>query len=271
MELLIKAFIMGIVEGLTEFIPVSSTGHLILVGNFINFTGKFATMFEIVIQLGAILAVVYYFRNKIFSSFKALKPGEWGFNLWYKMFIAVLPAGIVGVLTHHYIEEHLFSPFTVSIALIVGAILMIVVEDIFGKRYKIDNMDKVDATGAFLIGVFQVMSLFPGMSRSASTIIGGMVMGLSVKAAAEFSFFLAIPTMLAATGFELLKNITAMSLLEWEALIVGFITSFISALIVVDKFLTYLRRHALKPFAYYRLGVGILMLFLITQKLITIK
>ncbi|MEW9082170.1 undecaprenyl-diphosphate phosphatase [Caldanaerobacter subterraneus] len=268
MELLIKAFIMGIVEGLTEFLPISSTGHLIIVGSFIKFTGKFATMFEIVIQLGAILAVVYYFKDKILSSLKALKPGEWGFNLWYKTFIAFLPAAIIGILTHHYIEEHLFSPFTVAIALIVGAIMMIVIEDIFGKKYKIDNMDKVSTSQAFWIGVAQVMSLFPGMSRSASTIMGGMLVGLSVRAAAEFSFFLAIPTMLAATGFELVKNITSMSLLEWEALAVGFIMSFITALIVVDKFLAYLKRHVLKPFAYYRLLVGVLMLFLIAQKIV---
>ncbi|HHW56387.1 MAG TPA: undecaprenyl-diphosphate phosphatase [Clostridia bacterium] len=268
MELLIKAFIMGIVEGLTEFLPISSTGHLIIVGSFINFTGKFATMFKIVIQLGAILAVVYYFREKIIASFKNFEPGKWGFNLWYKMFIAFIPAAVIGLFTHHYIEEHLFSPFTVAIALIVGAIMMIVIEDVFGKRYKIGNMDKVDTKKAFWIGVAQVMSLFPGMSRSASTIIGGMVVGLSVRAAAEFSFFLAIPTMFAATGFELVKNLNSMSLLEWEALAVGFIMSFISALIVVDKFLSYLKKHPLKPFAYYRLIVGVLMLFLIAQKIV---
>ncbi|MGB9680134.1 MAG: undecaprenyl-diphosphate phosphatase [Thermoanaerobacteraceae bacterium] len=268
MELLFKAFIMGIVEGLTEFLPISSTGHLIIVGDLINFTGNFATMFEIVIQLGAILAVVYYFKNKIFSSLKNLRPGEWGFNLWYKIIIAVIPAAVIGVLTHHYIEKKLFSPFTVAIALIVGGIMMIIVENIFGKRYKINDMDKVNTVKSFWIGVAQVLSLFPGMSRSASTIMGGMVVGLSVKAAAEFSFFLAIPTMIAATGFELIKSITAISLLEWEALAIGFIMSFITALIVIDKFLDYLKRHALKPFAYYRIVFGILMLFLISLQIV---
>lgn len=268
MELLIKAFIMGIVEGLTEFLPISSTGHLIIVGSFINFTGKFATMFEIVIQLGAILAVVYYYKGKIFASLKNLKPGDWGFNLWFKIFIAFIPAAVIGLFTHKYIEEHLFSPFTVAIALIVGAIMMIVIEDTFGKRYKIDNMDKVDTKKSLLIGIAQVMSLFPGMSRSASTIMGGMLAGLSVKAAAEFSFFLAIPTMFAATTLSLLKGFSAMSLLEWQALAVGFITSFLTALFVVDKFLSYLTRHSLKPFAYYRLAVGVLMILLVAEKIV---
>lgn len=262
MVLLVKAFIMGIVEGLTEFLPVSSTGHLIIVGNFINFTGKFATMFEIVIQLGAILAVVYYYRKKILSSIINILPGRWGFNLWFKMFIAFIPSAVIGLLLNKYIEKYLFSSFTVAIALIIGAIMMLIVEDAFGK-YKIDNMDKVGTKKSFLIGVAQVMSLFPGMSRSASTIMGGMMVGLSVKAAAEFSFFLAIPTMFAATGYSLLKGYTAITLIEWEALAVGFIMSFITALLVVDKFLSYLTKHPLKPFAYYRLAAGLLMIVLV--------
>ena len=225
-------------------------------------------MFEIVIQLGAILAVVFYYRKKIFASLKNLKPGSWGFNLWFKIFIAFIPAAVIGLLTHKYIEEHLFSPFTVAIALIAGAIMMIVIEDTFGKRYKIDNMDKVDTKKSLLIGIAQVMSLFPGMSRSASTIMGGMLAGLSVKAAAEFSFFLAIPTMFAATTLSLLKGFSAMSLLEWQALAVGFITSFLTALFVVDKFLSYLTRHSLKPFAYYRLAVGVLMILLVAEKIV---
>lgn len=262
MVLLIKAFIMGIVEGLTEFLPVSSTGHLIIVGIFINFTGKFATMFEIVIQLGAILAVVYYYRKKILNSLINIIPGRWGFNLWFKILIAFIPSAVIGLLLNKYIEKYLFSSFTVALALIVGAIMMLIVENAFG-RYKINDMDKVNTKKSFLIGVAQVMSLFPGMSRSASTIMGGMMVGLSVKAAAEFSFFLAIPTMFAATGYSLLKGFTAMTLNEWEALAVGFVMSFITALLVVDKFLSYLTKHPLKPFAYYRLVAGIIMIALV--------
>lgn len=260
--LLVKAFLMGIVEGLTEFLPISSTGHLIIVGDLINFKGHFQTMFEIVIQLGAILAVIYYYRKKIKESLKNLKPGEWGYNLWYKIILAFIPSAVIGLLLNKYIERYLFSSFTVAIAMIVGALMLLIVEWAFNSP-KINDMDKISAKKSFLIGIAQCLSLFPGMSRSASTIMGGMVVGLTTRTAAEFSFFLAIPTMIAATGFSLLKNIASMTIIEWEALIVGFIMSFIVALIVVDKFLTYLGKHPLRPFAYYRLIVGILMLILL--------
>ncbi len=267
MFLLLQAIIMGIVEGITEFLPISSTGHLILFGHFIGFTGSFANMFEIVIQLGAILAVVFYYKEKILGSLSKLRPGQWGFKLWMKMFIAFLPSAILGLLLNNFIEEHLFSPLTVSIALIIGAVLMIAVEKRF-FRFKYDSMDRIGSKKALLIGVAQCMSLFPGMSRSASTIMGGMMVGLSVKAAAEFSFFLAIPTMVAATGYSLIKGMTAVSAMEWLALAVGFVVSFLVAFVVVGKFLSYLTRHPLKNFAYYRLIVGILMIVLILAKVI---
>ncbi|MCX7710907.1 MAG: undecaprenyl-diphosphate phosphatase [Clostridia bacterium] len=262
MDLILKAILLGIVEGITEFLPISSTGHLILFGHFINFTGKFAVLFEVVIQLGAILAIVFYYRQRIFESFKNLKPGQWGFKLWVWMLIAFLPSGMMAFLLKDYIEKYLFSPMTVSIALVVGAVMMIVVEKNF-TAHKHDNMLKIGGKKSLLIGLAQCMSLFPGMSRSASTIIGGMMVGLSVKAAAEFSFFLAIPTMFAATGYSLLKGFSSMTQLEWIALVVGFIVSFIVAFIVVGKFLEFLSKHSLKAFAYYRLVVGIAMFSLI--------
>ncbi|MDE4542024.1 MULTISPECIES: undecaprenyl-diphosphate phosphatase [unclassified Thermoanaerobacterium] len=267
MILLIKAFILGIVEGLTEFLPVSSTGHLIIVGDLLNFKGAYATMFEVVIQLGAILAIVYYYREKIWNSLKNLAPNKWGFRLWLKIVIAFIPSAILGLLLNDFIDKHLFSPFTVSIALVIGAIMMIIVENAF-SNYKIDDMDKVTPKKSFWIGVAQCMSLFPGMSRSASTIMGGMMAGLSVKAAAEFSFFLAIPTMFGATVVSLHKGIATMTSIEWEALAVGFIMSFIVALIVVDKFLSYLKSHPLRPFAYYRLIVGIIMIGLVLTNIV---
>lgn len=268
MLLLFKALIMGIVEGITEFLPVSSTGHLIIVGDIIGFNdGGFSTMFEIVIQLGAILAVIYYYRKKIIASLKHIAPGDWGFALWFKIIIAFIPAAVIGLLVNDFVEKHLFSPFTVAIALIVGAVLMLLVERVFWN-YKIDDMDRVNGRQALLIGAVQCLSLFPGMSRSASTIMGGMIAGLSVKAAAEFSFFLAMPTMIAATGYSFLKGFSAMSGLEWAALTVGFIVSFVVALLVVDRFLTYLGKHPLKSFAYYRLMVGILMLILIAAGIV---
>ncbi|HHW03848.1 MAG TPA: undecaprenyl-diphosphate phosphatase [Thermoanaerobacterales bacterium] len=264
MSIFIKAFIMGIVEGLTEFLPISSTGHLIIVGDLIGFKGSsFTVMFEIVIQLGAILAVVFYYRKKIFDSLLNIMPGRWGFNLWFKMLIAFIPAAVLGVLFNDYIEAHLFSSFTVAIALILGGLLMILVENVFG-RYGMDDMDKTSLGQSFAIGVAQCLSLFPGMSRSASTIMGGLAAGLSARAAAEFSFFLAIPTMLGATVFSLHKGISSMTPVEWQALGIGFVMSFIVALFAVDKFLSYLGKHSLKSFAYYRIVVGIIMIVLIT-------
>lgn len=267
MDLILKAIILGIVEGITEFIPISSTGHLILFGHFLGFTGTYAVMYEIVIQLGAILAVVFYFRDRIFKSLKNLKPGKWGFKLWLLMFIAFLPSALLGFLFDGSISKYLFSPLTVSFALIVGAVLLIVVEKIH-KTTRNDDIVEIGAKRSFLIGLAQCMSLFPGMSRSASTIIGGMMVGFSVKAAAEFSFFLAIPTMFAATGYSLFKGMTDMTSIEWIALIVGFVVSFITALIVVDKFISFLGKHSLKPFAYYRLIVGFVMLLLIATQIV---
>lgn len=267
MTLIIKSILMGIVEGITEFLPISSTGHLIIVGHLIKFTGSFANMFEIVIQLGAILAVIFYYRTKIFNSLKSLKPGEWGFKLWFKVLFAFIPSAVLGLLLNKYIEKYLFSSLTVAIALIIGAILMIIVESAYRKpRYS--SAEKIGVKKSLLIGLAQCASLFPGMSRSASTIMGGLMVGLSVKAAAEFSFFLAMPTMIAATGYSLLKGFTAVSSLEWAALAIGFVVSFIVALMVVDKFLSFLEKNSLKVFAIYRLIVGILMVALVLKGIV---
>ncbi|HHX23518.1 MAG TPA: undecaprenyl-diphosphate phosphatase [Thermoanaerobacterales bacterium] len=264
MSLLIKALIMGIVEGLTEFLPVSSTGHMIIVGDFIDFKGEnFHTMFEIVIQLGAILAVIFYYRNKIVYSLRHLKPGDKGFELWFKIFVAFLPSAVIGLLFNDIIEEYLFSSFTVAIALIVGGFLMIFAENIF-SRWGLNDMDKTDVKQAFTIGIGQCFALIPGMSRSASTIMGGMAAGLSTKAAAEFSFFLAIPTMIAASTYSLIKGFSGMSTIQWQALGIGFVVSFIVALLAVDVFLSFLKKNSLKSFAYYRIVVGIIMIILIT-------
>ncbi len=268
MSLFIKAIIMGIIEGLTEFLPVSSTGHLIIVGDLIGFEGsRFHIMFEIVIQLGAILAVVYYYRDKIIDSIKHIFPSQWGFDLWLKIFIAFLPSALLGIIFNDYIEKYLFSPFTVAIALVVGGFLMIIAENKFG-RSGLDDMGKVNLNQSVIIGIGQCLALFPGMSRSASTIMGGMAAGLSVRAAAEFSFFLAIPTMFGATIYSLAKGISNMSTLEWQALGIGFVISFVVALLAVDRFLTFLKNHSLKSFAYYRIVVGFVMITLVAAKLV---
>jgi len=263
MSLPIKAFIMGIVEGLTEFLPISSTGHMIIVGEFIDFKGGvFFTTFEVVIQLGAILAVVYYYRHKIASSLKHLRPGEGGFELWSKILISFLPAAAIAFILHDFIYERLFSSLTVALALVIGGIMMILAENNSGKG-RVAQMEKATYKQAFLIGVYQCMALIPGMSRSASTIMGGMISGLSVKAAAEFSFFLAMPTMVAASSYSLLKGFSGLTSQQWQAIGIGFVVSFVVALLAVDKFLSYLQRHALKSFAYYRIIVGFVLLLMV--------
>lgn len=270
MSLYVKSFIMGIIEGLTEFLPVSSTGHMIIAGDIIDFKGRtFHSMFEVVIQLGAILAVVYYYRTKIINSLKSLRPGERGFEFWLKIVIAFIPAAVVGALVHDYIEEYFFSSFTVAIALIVGGILMILSENIFG-RSGLRDMEKTDKRQALTIGISQCLALIPGMSRSASTIMGGMVAGLSVKAAAEFSFFLAIPTMFGATFYSILKGFESITSVEWKAIGIGFVVSFFVAMLAIDRFLNYLKNNSLKTFAYYRIVLGILMLVLIHSGIVSV-
>lgn len=267
MDLVIKAIILGIVEGVTEFLPISSTGHLIIFGHFLNFSGAFAVTFEIVIQLGAILAVLFFYWNRIMDSLKNLKPGKWGFQLWLWILIAFLPSAVLGIVTNDFVEKFLFSPLTVSIAMIFGAVLILIVERVF-RTAKIQDIQKIGGKRSFYIGLAQCLSLFPGMSRSASTIMGGLIAGLSVKAAAEFSFFLAIPTMFAATGYSLVKGVAAMSTTQWLALAIGFVVSFMVAFLVVGKFLSFLGKYSLKPFAYYRLIIGIVMVFIVVTGLI---
>lgn len=260
--LVFKAIILGVVEGITEFLPISSTGHMIIVGRFINFSGDFAKLFEIVIQLGAILAVVFLYRGKISDSFKKLKPGEEGFKLWTSLLLAFIPAGIVGLLFHKIIEEHLMNHLTVSLALVVGGLWMIYAEEKYRKNDIIGDISQVGYKTAFVIGCFQCLSLlWPGFSRSAATIIGGWIMGLSSVAAAEFSFFLAIPTMIIATAFSLLNSHLVLTVPEAAALIIGFVVAFIVAFVVVAKFIEFLQTKSMKSFAVYRIIIGVLILF----------
>ncbi|MFA7658406.1 MAG: undecaprenyl-diphosphate phosphatase [Candidatus Gastranaerophilaceae bacterium] len=267
--LIAKSIILGIVEGITEFLPISSTGHMIIVGRFINFSGDFAKLFEIVIQLGAILAVVFLFREKILNSFKKLKPGEEGFKLWTGLMLAFIPVGIVGLLFHEFIEEHLMNPITVAGALFFGGLWMIFAENKYRNNAKIFEIEQVGYKAAFIIGCFQCLSiLWPGFSRSAATIIGGWIMGLSSVAAAEFSFFLSIPTMIIATAFALLKENAALTVPEIGALIAGFVVSFLVAFVVVAKFIEFLKTKPMRGFAIYRIIVSILILVFAFFKII---
>lgn len=267
--LIVKSIILGVVEGITEFLPISSTGHMIIVGKFINFSGDFAKLFEIVIQLGAILAIVFLFRDKILNSFKSLRPGGEGFKLWSSLILAFIPAGVVGLLFHKKIEEHLMIPVVVAAALLVGGIWMVYAENKYRKNDTITDIDNVGYKRAFIIGCFQCLSiLWPGFSRSAATIIGGWIVGLSSVAAAEFSFFLAIPTMIVATVFSLLKEGAALTMPELVALAIGFVVSFFVALVVVEKFLEFLKTKPMKGFAIYRIILGLIILIFVYFKIL---
>lgn len=263
---------MGIVEGLTEFIPVSSTGHLILTGSIINFQGEFPKMFEVVIQLGAILAVVVLYWEKIRSSvidfFTYIstkgKEGEVGFRFGINIIVGSIPAMIIGLILHDKIKS-LFTATAVIIGFIVGGILLIVIENKFRKnKHAIRDIDKITPIDSFKIGCFQCLAMWPGMSRSASTIMGGWISGLSTPIAAEFSFFLAIPAMVGSSGLDLIKyDYSTMNMTYAISLIIGFVVAFIVALIVMRKFINYLKKRPMRVFAVYRIGAGIIFAILI--------
>lgn len=278
------AVILGIVEGLTEFLPVSSTGHLILVGHALGFTGDVAANAEISIQLGAILAVIVFEREKlgrllsgawqelagVQAYFQAGRYPTWSArlsasmqahpSLWFLLGlgIAFLPAAVVGLLAHGWIKSYLFTPQTVAATSILGGIIILIVEAT--KRTGLTlSLDQVSPRNAFWIGVAQCVSLIPGMSRSGSTIIGGLLAGLDRKVATEYSFFLALPTIIAATVYETWKAKATFTEQDFLALGIGMIVSFLVAWAVIAAFLTYVQRHTLRIFAYYRIALGIVV------------
>lgn len=256
---ILKAAIMGVVEGITEFLPISSTGHLILAGDIFGFTGDKAKTFEVFIQLGAILAVVWMYRERVLMSvrdFGTKKTNRFLLNL----LIAFLPAAFVGFLTHSFIKHHLFNPITVAFALIAGGVVMLVIERAV-KKPAVMDIDEVSPKLALGIGFAQTLSLFPGVSRAGATIMGAMCFGLERKTATEFSFFLAIPTMFAATSYDLLKNLHNLTMNDVPIFIVGFVVSFFSALVVIKAFLGFVTRHTFDSFAIYRIIFGAVVLF----------
>ncbi len=242
------AIIMGIVEGLTEFIPVSSTGHLILTGDLLNFVGPKAETFEIVIQLGAILAAVVYYWRRFLSLFKFQMDK---FNFVH-VILAMIPASVLGLLFHDKIKS-LFNVEMVFYALIAGAILMIVA-DKFGKRIRVTatNLDQLSYRQAIQIGLFQCLSLWPGFSRSGSTIAGGVLSGTDHKTAADFTFIVAVPMMLAASIFDLKDIAGTLSSSDIQMYVIGFVVSFAVALLAIVTFIKLLQKLKLAPFAYYR-------------------
>jgi undecaprenyl-diphosphatase len=263
----IKAVFLGIVEGITEFLPVSSTGHLIIVDNFIKLSTntRFVAAFEVVIQLGAILAIVVLFWKTLWPWATPAAERKRTWQLWLRVIVGIIPAFILGFALDNFITEKLFNPTVVAIALIFYGLVLIVVERIFRKNVREHSTDvhTIPLWTAFAIGLFQTLALIPGTSRSAATIIGGMVMGLSRAAAAEFSFFLAVPVMFGASGLTLMKQGLHFSAGEWLIMLVGFVVAFLVALVVVRAFMNYLRKRDFIPFGYYRIVLGIAVIVLL--------
>ena len=259
-----QALIQGIVQGITEFLPVSSTGHMILVNEtFLKMDKAFSEMFEVVIQLGSILSVLVHFRRRIFSralfTFDFRSP-EW--RLWFKVLPAVVPALIVGGIFGGVIQEHLYNPVTVATALLLGGIALIFIESpkLAPKTPRCCDLENLSYAKAVGIGFVQCIAMIPGVSRSAATIVGGMGFGCSRALAAEFSFFLAIPTMAAASGYSLLKHGTSLDRVQWIALGIGFATAFLVAWGVIAFFMSFIRKHDFRAFGYYRIALGIAVL-----------
>jgi undecaprenyl-diphosphatase len=287
------AAILGLVEGLTEFLPVSSTGHLIIVGHFMGFTGAVADTAEVAIQLGSILAIMVYERHKIASLFSQAaeeliallnllkstpRHGVWegtssaGIlrrsidqhrSLWFLigLVIAFLPAALVGFVAHDWIEHHLFTPQTVAVALIVGGAIILWVEAAH-KRVHVTMLEQVSVRTALTVGLAQCCALFPGVSLSVATIIGGLLAGMDRRVATEYSFFLALPTMIVATAYKMLKSFSIFTHQDLVALMVGLIVSFFVAWAVIAAFLAFVKQHTLSSFAYYRIALGIIVLMM---------
>lgn len=260
--LALQAVLLGIVEGLTEFLPVSSTGHLILVGDLLGFDGPASSVFEVVIQLGAILAVVVGFFPRLARVLFTLHEDPASRRFALAVVLAFLPAAIVGVFAHDFIKAVLFSPWVVSVALIVGGIVLLWVEPHVGKP-KTFEVEEFSPTLALKIGFFQVLSMIPGVSRAGATIVGALLLGVDRRAAAEFSFFLAIPTMLGASTLDLYKNSALLTMDDAQVIAVGFVAAFLSALVVVRTFVGFVGRHGFAVFGWYRIVVGTAMLILL--------
>jgi len=253
------AIILGIVEGFTEFLPISSTGHLILVNQFISFSKQFTLLFDIVIQLGAILAVIVYFWKRLWPFTSDKSKNKEILNIWYKTIAGVLPAIVFGALFASKIEEKLFNPWVVAIALLVGGLIILFIER-KNRTPKITSINNLSYKTAFFIGLIQCLSMIPGTSRSAATIIGGIIFGASRVVATEFSFFLAIPTMIAASAWSLFKYRALLSLSQVSILSVGFVVSFIVALVVIKFLISFVQKNNFKIFGYYRIILGIIII-----------
>ena len=279
---ILKAILIGIVEGITEWLPVSSTGHMIIIDELVSLkvSEDFLELFLVVIQLGAIAAVPVYFFNRLnpFSKKKSAVQRKATWSLWFKVAVGVLPAAVVGVLLDDFLDEHLYNYQVVSIALIVYGVVFILIEKLrnnradSGKeyRYRVERIEDLTYTDALRIGAFQMLSLIPGTSRSGSTIIGGMLTGVSRKVSAEFSFFMAIPIMLGASLLKIYKFIDGGYTVTSDELIllgVGILVSFIVSLFIIKFLMDFVKNHTFVPFGIYRIALGaVVLLFFLVRK-----
>jgi undecaprenyl-diphosphatase len=258
-----KTIVIGLVEGFTEFLPVSSTGHIILAEEVLHFEGPPGKVFDIVIQLGAILAVVWLYREKIIATVKGVFARDpRALQFAGAVIVAFLPAAVVGVIAYKTIKAHLFNPTVVAVSLIVGGIAILVIERMV-QRPRIKNVDDIDLKTALWIGLCQCLSMIPGVSRAGATIMGARVFRVDRATAAEFSFFLAMPTMLGASVYDLFKNRATLDLHGGGTIALGFVVAFFAALAVVKPFVRFISRHGFTAFAWYRIVVGALALALI--------
>lgn len=268
----LKSIIIGIVQGITEWLPISSTGHLILVEKLLTLkvSAEFWNMFKVVIQFGSILAVVVLYFHKLnpFSSKKSKEEKTKTYSLWSKVIVAAIPAAVIGLLFEDLIDNVLSSSLVIAATLIVYGIAFLVIENQH-KKPKIDTLESLTYKQAFAIGLFQVLSLIPGTSRSGSTILGAIIIGCARPVGAEFSFFLAIPVMLGASGLKLIKFIlgrTPITSIEWAVLISGFIVTFIVSVLAIKFLMSYIRKHDFKVFGIYRIILGIIVILAVLFK-----
>ena len=265
LTLIWKTLLIGVVEGLTEFLPVSSTGHIILAEEVLHFEGPPGKVFEIVIQLGAILAVCVLYRAKLLATAGGLIRRErLAMHFTATVVIAFLPAAVAGVVAYKYIKVVLFNPMVVAIALIVGGFAILIIER-FAQRPRIKSVDDVDLKTALCVGICQCLAMIPGVSRAGATIMGAMMLRVDRAAATQFSFFLAVPTMLGATVYDLYKNRAILTVEGGEVIAIGFIVAFVCALFVVRTLVGFVSRHGFGVFAWYRIAIGSVALLLLVM------
>lgn len=254
---ILQTIVIAVIEGLTEFLPVSSTGHMILASAAMRIQDDaFVKTFEIAIQIGAIMAIVMMYIRRFFQSF----------SIYLKLGAAFIPTGIIGFFAYHYIKEYLFNPIVVSFSLILGGVFLILIDKkVVNQKSRTDVLENISYKNAFLIGLVQCFSMIPGVSRAAATIIGGVFNGLDKKQATEFSFLLAVPTMFAATGMDLLKTPVVFTQHELMLLMIGLVIAFVTAWIAVKVFLGLVQNYGFKYFGYYRIIIGIIFLLVIHE------